>query len=363
MNKCTLLIDFNWLTISRFSIMMDKFEKSNPPTIRNLAKQELKDTMAHSINIILNRFPCIDNIVIAADGGSWRKTLPIPESLQNITYKGNREQKIEYDWDAIFGASNELLKNCKEIGLTCTQFNNIEGDDWIWYWSRRLNADGIHCIIWSIDNDLKQLVQKDSNTGAFTVWYNDKNGLWINEELQEPVLNDIDFFMMPPTYNSPILETLKSKTKSTVNYVRPDDIILSKVICGDSGDNIKSVFRYEKNGRTYRVSEKEWNKIADEYNIVSINCLLNCIPQTAYAIANHKKYKSFHPNQTEIEEMIRYNIKLVYLNESVIPETLLITMNQQDYKEYDLSYIKSNYKMLVGEDNDIKNLFESDCPF
>ena len=56
--------------------------------------------------------------------------------------------------------------------------------------------------------------------------------------------------------------------------------------------------------------------------------------------------------------MIRYNIKLVWLNENVIPETLLITMNQQEYKQYDISYIKSNYKMLIGEDNSIKDLFE-----
>ena len=248
MNKCTLLIDFNWLTISRFSVMMDKFEKNNPESVIESAKQELKETMARSINVILNRFSSIDNIVIAADGGSWRKSLPIPKSLKDITYKGNRKQAIEYDWNSIFGAANELLNNCKEIGLTCTQFNNIEGDDWIWYWSRRLNADGVHCIIWSIDNDLKQLVQKDHNTGAFTVWYNDKNGLWIDSEMKEPELNDLDFFMNP-IYESPILESLKQHSKSTVNYIYPSDVILSKIICGDSGDNIKSVFRYEKNGR------------------------------------------------------------------------------------------------------------------
>lgn len=357
MNKCTLLIDFNWLTISRFSIMMNKFDKSLPKEFINESKQELKETMARSINVILNRFPCIDNIVIAADGGSWRKLLPVPESLEDTVYKGNRKQAVEYDWDAVFGASNELLKNCKELGITCTQFNNIEGDDWIWYWSKRLNADGVHCVIWSIDNDLKQLVQKDNMTGAWTVWYNDKNGLWINDELKEPELSDIDFFMTT-TYSSPILENMKKYTKSGVNYVNPKDIILSKIICGDSGDNIKSVFRYTKNGRTYRISEKEWEKISNEYNILNINKLIKSTDEIANLIANYNKYKPYDPNPTSIQEMIKYNIKLVWLDESVIPETLLIAMNQQEYKQYDLSYIKSNYKILVGEDNDIKNLFE-----
>jgi hypothetical protein len=186
--------------------------------------------------------------------------------------------------------------------------------------------------------------------------------LWIDDEMKPHDMNDLDFFMNP-IYESPILESLKQRSKSSVNYIYPHDIILSKIICGDSGDNIKSVFRYEKNGRTYRISEKEWTKIANEYNIVSINCLLDAIPQTAYAIANYKKYKPYNPSADDIEEMIKYNIKLVWLHENVIPESLLIAMNQQEYKECDLNYIRSNYKILIGENNDIKNLFEEDCPF
>ena len=357
MNKCTLLVDFNWLTVSRVSVIMDKFNKNNSEDIIKSAKHELKENMVRSINMILNRFQCIDNIVIAADGGSWRKLLPVPESLKDTTYKGNRQQDVEYDWNAIFGASNELFKHCKELGITCTQFNNIEGDDWIWYWSRRLNDEGTHCIIWSIDNDLKQLVQKNKQTGAWTVWYNDKNGLWVDDSLNEKPMDDLDFFMAPPQYHSQILETLKQRSKGSVNYVQPSNIILSKIICGDSGDNIKSVFRYTKNGRTYRVSEKEWEKISNEYNILNINTLLNNIESTAQAIANHNKYKPYKPSVNEIEEMIRYNIKLVWLHENVIPETLLISMNQQEYKEYDVSYIRSNFRVLLDDDNYIKDLF------
>lgn len=363
MNKCTLLIDFNWLTISRASVMLSKFNKTNPSMILDASKAELKDMIAKSIGIILRRFPCIDNIVIVADGDSWRKTIPVPEALKGIVYKGNRSQDVEYAWDYIFGASNELLKTCKELGITCTQYNSIEGDDWIWYWSRRLNSSGVNCVIWSSDNDLKQLVQRNRDTGAFTAWYNDKNGLYVDNQFNNNSLDDIDFFMSP-IISSPVLETLKMcSNKKEVSYIYPDDIILSKIICGDSGDNIKSVFRYEKNGRTYRVSEKEWCKIATEYNIISIDYLLKNISETASAIANHKKYKTFRPSQTEIEEMIRYNIKLVWLNEQTIPQTLISVMNQQDYNVYDISYIKSNYKVIVGEDEYVKNLFEDECPF
>lgn len=361
MNKCTLLIDFNWLTISRVSVMLNKFDKRHPEIFLQASKNDLKDMIAKSISIMLNRFPCIDNMVIAADGGSWRKNLPVPNSLKGITYKGNRSQDVEYAWNYIFEASEELMDSCKDLGITCTQYNNVEGDDWIWYWSRRLNASGVNCIIWSVDNDLKQLVQRNNDTGAFTVWYNDKNGLYIDNCFNNSCIDDIDFFMSP-IINSPVLESIKLYNKKTVSYIHPDDIILSKIICGDDGDNIKSVFRYTKNNRVYRITEKDWDSISKDINIGTIGDLLNNIEHIAEEISNHKKYKPYKPNRADIEEMIRYNIRLVWLNENTLPQTLISVMNQQVYNEYDISYIKSNYKAMVGDDDYVKKIFE-DCPF
>ena len=359
MNKCTLLVDGNWMLQSRTAVLFDKFEKNNPLNIKQAAADELTELMARSINVVINRFRCIDNIVIVADGGSWRKQLPIPSSVSEIVYKGNRQLDKEFDWDLIYKTFNTFIDHCKSIGLTVTQFPNIEGDDWIWYWTKRLNAEGTSCVIWSVDNDLKQLVQLDPTTKAFTVWYNDKNGLWINDIQQEKPISDIDFFLNPQ-YQSPILESLKSRAKSSVNYINPNSIILSKIICGDSGDNIKSVFRYQKNNRTYKVTEKVCDKMMTELNINNIDDLIQNVKSVAKWICSQSTYKSYSPDQSKIEEMIEYNIKLVWLDEHVIPTTLITTMTQQEYKEYDISYIKSNYKILIksNEEDFMRNLFE-----
>lgn len=352
MNKCTLLIDCNWLTQSRLPIFMDSFEMSNPEHVKLQAQNDLKDLMAKSINILLNRFDVIDNIVMVGDGGSWRKQLHVPESL-NAIYKGNRETDSKVDWKYVWNSLNSLFDTAKELGVTVTQYNNVEGDDWIWYWSRKLNNEGSSCIIWSSDNDLKQLVQKENN--AFTAWYNDRNGLFLPDSLNDE-LDDIDFFMKLE-YNSPILDNLKLKSKST-NYINPDDIIMQKIICGDAGDNIKSVFRYTKNNRVYRVTEKIWEGIKSELNISDFNDFRNRTNYIVSSICNHSKFMQYNPNKEHIAEMIDYNIKLVWLNEVVIPETVIESMNQQEYKEFDINYIKSNYKALVGEDEVIKQIFE-----
>ena len=355
-NKCTLLVDGNWLLQSRFPMIGRGFEKDTPDVAKEQSMKELKELMARSINVVLNRFPVIDNIVMISDGGSWRKQLPVPKSLKDITYKGNRTQAKEIDWNYIYKALNQLTKRCKEIGITTVSHPMIEGDDWIWYWSRRLNAEGTNCIIWSSDNDLKQLTQINHETNSFTVWYNDRNGLFMPEEINKPI--DLFDFFLHPEYNSPVLETLKRTCKQS-DFINPCDIVMSKVICGDSGDNIKSVFRYEKNGRVYRISEKEWETIKEDMDIKNLNDFINHVEDIVNVIVNHKKYKSYNPSYDDIKEMIEYNIKLVWLHESVIPETITMYMNQIDYKNYDLNYIRSNFKVMLDDNDDvIKNIFE-----
>lgn len=357
MNNLTLLIDFNWLLMSRMSVLIKGFEKSNPEIVKEQTSKELEDLLAKSINVTLNRFKCIDNIVIVSDGGSWRKQLPIPKSLKDITYKGNRSQAYELDWNYIYGASNNVFNRCKDLGITCTQHFNIEGDDWIWYWSRRLNMDGVNTIIWSSDNDLKQLVQVDKNTQKFTVWYNDKAGLFLPSELDQP-FDEYEFFMRFE-YSSPVLESIKSSLKNKFNYINPNDIVLSKVLCGDAGDNIKSIVRYTKNNRTYRFSEKDYESLVKELNIKTINDLLESKQKVSKYIISHKKFMPYKFDEETVNEMFDYNVKLVWLNENTIPESLISSMNQYEYKLYDLSYIRDNYKVLCGEDDEIKNIFES----
>jgi hypothetical protein len=57
--------------------------------------------------------------------------------------------------------------------------------------------------------------------------------------------------------------------------------------------------------------------------------------------------------------MFDYNIKLVWLNESVIPETIVMYMNQLDYGVADISYIKSNFRTMCKRNTTIEDIFES----
>lgn len=357
-NKCTLLIDGNWLLMSRVAVLMKEFEKDNSEIILEEAQKDLKELLAKSINIILNRFPIIDNIIMISDGGSWRKQLPIPKSLKDITYKGNRVSEVEHDWNKIFECLTCLSNKCKELGITTCNHSMIEGDDWIWYWSKKLNSSGTNCIIWSADNDLKQLVQLDKSNNCFTVWYNDNYGLWLPEDFNIPKMNDIEFFMNP-IYTSSVLEHIKTRAKKSINFINPNSIINSKIICGDNSDNIMAVARFEKNNRNYKISEKDWGKIRDEIGVNTIQEFLDKKDIICKCIINSKKFSPYKLKIKDVLEMIDYNTKLVWLNEKIIPETIISFMNTIEYNVYDISYLRSNYKTLCPNDEDIENIFDS----
>ena len=360
MNNITLVCDMNYVLMSRFSVV-GGFQKGSPERSLLSAQHNLTDMLARSINIMLNRFPSIDNVVLVGDGGSWRKQLPIPSQLKDTTYKGNREKQEEIDWNYVFNALNDLMTNARNAGVTVSQTLSAEGDDWVWYWSRRLNAQGTNVLIWSIDRDLQQLVQRLPD-GTFTAWYSDRTGLCLPMYYKnENNINPMDFFMSPIQIDTEIIDSLKAGAAGKVTYVNPDDVVIEKVLCGDSGDNIKAVVRFDKAGRTYRFSEGDLKKYQEhDLPMTTVRDLKESLEDIADWIIHNKKFIPYKFKKNDILEMLNYNIKLVWLNEETIPKTVIQSMNEVEYKRVDVSVLRSNYKMLAKtqDDADIESIFE-----
>ena len=77
-SKLTLIVDGNWLLMSRLAVMNGRY-----PNMDELLR-ELKLLMIRSINLVLKTFPNIDNVIFVADGGSWRNDIAnVPQFLIN----------------------------------------------------------------------------------------------------------------------------------------------------------------------------------------------------------------------------------------------------------------------------------------
>ena len=364
-NKCTLIIDGNWLLMSRMAKIKDHFDK-NLHTIEelNTAKEDLKDFMAKSISVQLRRFDnLVDNIILVTDGGSWRRTIERPVS-QPEEYKSNRVREENIAWNYIFDSLNELKDRFDKLGITACNIQNIEGDDWIWWWSTYLNSQNINCMIWSSDADLKQLVTGDAD--HWTVWYNDISGLYIHKALNTESESDIDFFMNQ-NYRSHLLESIEDAANKKITYINPAIIVMEKVICGDAGDNILPIIREEINGKTYRFTPKLWESLREQINITTIEQFVKNRDIILHNIIQNlpKRFNKNIIDKQTLKEEFDYNLNMVWLSKNVIPDTIKSACKSIEYKQADLSQILNNYEYMVDKNKEeIEDLIEGlDLPF
>lgn len=348
-SKLTLIVDGNWLLMSRLRVLenryLDDYELCH----------ELQLMMIKSINVVLRTFPSIDNIIFVADGGSWRNNIEIPSCLhheiagKDVEYKGNREKSEDINWDLIFSSYEEFLSLLNSCGITACREKNIEGDDWCCHWSTYLNDNNTNCIIWTKDNDLKQLV-KINKDKCFTVWWNKDSGLFtpIYEE------NDMNFLFNNALYdNEAILNEIISKSISTTQ-INPNTIIIDKIIRGDSGDNIFPVIVKKtqgSSGRLYRVNVKDLDFNLNYNNEQSIK-------EYFVNLLNSKKYSGkIDKSLDDIVEHFKYNKKLIVLNKDNYPQEVVDILDS--YDTYNISKDTMTVESYIqASSNKLQNILD-----
>lgn len=347
-SKVTLCVDGNWLLMSRLSIL--RMRISDEDTL----VKEVKLMMIKSINKILRDIPQIDNVIFVADGGSWRNKIDVPEFLKkdHITYKGNREKDKDLDWDKIFKGYDEFIDVLKETNVNVYREAGIEGDDWCYYWSNKLNSKGTNCIIWSRDKDLTQLVKIDKNTKCFTVCWN-KDYLTI-ENVEHKNSLDVDFFFTSydNTTNQNLLETICMKAKKIVE-INPMDVVIDKTIRGDLGDNVLPMVT--KKGKTsdkmFRVATKEI-----DFNLDITN--KNAVAEYIDNLLNKKSWiGKASASANEVIEHFEYNKKLVWLDKSSYPDDILEKMEKYQIPVPNKNMNEAEQK-IQAEKNDVFDVLE-----
>lgn len=338
-SKLTLLIDGNWLLMSRISVISAKYDDINDLC------NELKLLMLKSINVVLRTFPKIDNIIFISDGGSWRNSVDIPSFL-DAEYKGTRIKSDDVDWDAIFAAYEDLILKLNTNGITTCKEFGLEGDDWCWYWSKKLCDEGTNVIIWSKDKDLTQLVRTTQDK-CFVVCWNKESGI----TAQQSDDNEMNFlFNFEYSKNDEIFQSLVSKTK--INYINPKEVVIDKIIRGDGGDNILPIIERKSNtNKKFRVYRKDLDFTIDIHDDDSIrNYVENLL--------NGKSYKDkVDKSEADIIEHFKYNVKLVELSARNYPEEILEIMARYDSYSCckDISMVENE---INAENNNLKSILD-----
>lgn len=315
-SKLTLVIDGNWLLMSRLSVQKNRY--GNTMSLM----QDVKALMVKSIGIVLRTFPQIDDIILVMDKGSWRKDTVAPDHQKE--YKSNRTRSAEYDWDIVFSEFGKFTEALEKNGVMVLSGYKVEGDDWCWYVSRTLNSQGTNVIIWSSDKDLTQLVSSDSN-GCFTVVWNSKAGVCADCRGKD----DLTSFLMNPVYqqNEQLLTGICTHT-SKVNYISPVTVQVDKAIRGDISDNVvPAITKCTKDStRVYKVSAKHLPEDIDMFDEGAVR-------EWVGKLFAMKQYAGkINESLDQAVSNIIYNRTLVVLDERSYPEDVLYTMRQCNTK-------------------------------
>jgi 5'-3' exonuclease len=278
--------------------------------------------------------PFVDRIVLAIDSKSWRKDL-FPEA----EYKGTRVQNETVCWDSVYQIYEEFKTVLAKQGVIVEQIPGAEADDILFAWSTYLNANGKNCIVWTGDRDLIQLVDYSKATDGYTLWYyNTKKKLMVFEGFNKMIATDIDDrteddddLLFNLASKTSFLEKMRmdvmdwiKKNGIEIEEINCDHFIFQKILMGDKSDNIKSVVSWVKGGRTYSITQKQADKILDQYlkeeesfviDHMFSDAQVDKIVDITYRVVNNS-------SKSQIKLRFNQNLDIMLLHHNTIPEPI-----------------------------------------
>ena len=256
--KINLILDGNYL-LQRNVFSLHK---------NNLLYGALETSLEMSVNNYRQWFG-FENVYFVSDSKekSWRKQ-------HYNEYKGNRKKDTDIDWEFVYN-TYDAFKAKLASKVKILEYSQVEGDDWISYIAQTANKEGISNLIVSNDYDIKQLIKYELDP------------LWINIMSNEVYTNQKIF--LPKNYQI-FLDKVKSVAVNNdiftlsndgeflgmvssfmeryeVNEVNATESLVIKLISGDSGDNILSVWALEKNGKRRGIGEAGAKSLYDIYEL------------------------------------------------------------------------------------------------
>jgi hypothetical protein len=113
-----------------------------------------------------------------------------------------------------------------------------------------------------------------------------------------------------------------------VEEIDPDYVIFEKVITGDAGDTVPSIWTWENKGRTYRVTPTKAARIYEVMQLVKPITDVYDLPNRATEVANgiNSACKQIAPAEA-VRSRLERNLKLVFLDTRVIPVDIVGSFN------------------------------------
>ena len=320
--------------------------------------------VATDVSHAIRNFEHPTKVVFTFDSRSWRKDIPM--ETDDINYKGNRTKDDSVNWENFYQSINDFAEIIKEKGFIVSKEKSAECDDLLYLWSDQFFKAGEDSVIITGDGDMKQCVRH--NNKNFVVAFNPNSksrklivptgfSKWIEAAASHFDLFDANTFI---NASKDVISGLMRKVE--VEEINTHKFIIEKIIIGDSGDAVPPIWSWKKGEKTYKITPQKAGLIYADLPVdVKVMDLKLYTETISAGITNYCKQTA---GIEELRARIERNVKLVYLNSDVIPETIqedfhktykLFGSQRLKITKYDINTLLSGTKFITE-----KKSFSSD---
>jgi len=279
----------------------------------------------------------IDKLIIAKDQGkSWRYDLK--DEYINIKYKSTdnrKKNRKKINSQVLNKAIEHFCQEMETFGMCSIGFDSMEGDDIIYLVTKHYYEKQIPSIIITSDKDLIQLVKVNNNVSNFITIYDGahkKKYHYITESFMDDNTKKpadiMDIFSTDINTKHPGLE----KVLKYHSMVDTKKSLLTKIMVGDTSDNIPPSMTFQMKNKTHKFSKINANKVFD-HNPWVVDIEPNDLWENrdtrlklAKAMFNVKTTCNNYRAITDAVDAIKRNMYYMWLNDVVYKE-----FSQQHY--------------------------------
>ena len=333
-----IAIDGNYIFHKTFGIF-GGYGKVDPGKILKSKKEQSSfiKKVATDLCSSLRDLPSGGRLVFTSDSRSWRKFIEI----EGGGYKSDRVKDENVDWSIFFELLNEFGKHLEKMGFIYSKVDGAEGDDLLFYWRDYFNSVGEHCFIISGDKDLYQLVKLENKAWTCTWNTNSKRNIlsapkgwkedWLEDKSEISIFNTTDF-----------IDSDKEKISNLLNKIELVEIedkkfIFNKVLVGDKGDCVPSVWEVKKGEKTQNFTQKKADLIMESFitskwyslEIVDMITDSEFLDWVSGFILRLMKDIDDSENRKKVKNHIVRNFNLMWLDSNMIPEYVIDGMEKE----------------------------------
>ncbi len=324
-----ILIDGNYIFHKTFGVF-GGYGNVDPGKILKDKKEQAAFIRKISTDLCasLKMIPQGGRMIFTSDSRSWRKDIEIEDG----GYKSGRVKDEAVDWSIFFDLMRSFGEHLERMGFIFSKVEGAEGDDLLMFWSSYFNNRNENCLIITGDKDLHQLARISSDSWTI-IWNNNqkKNTLFVPEGWKDLWLNkeeSISIFNMASAI-SPEKERFKTfLKKATIEEVESRTFIFTKILTGDKGDSVPSVWEQISGSRVMGFTQKKAETVfesflASEWVDIEFNQMLenqDYLNWISGLVLRTAKAVDSSDNRIKVKENIIRNFKLLWLDEVVIPD-------------------------------------------